>query len=448
VIDATLRDSRSTGTPPAHRIGGIGDEGTWLLAGPAADQGPEALSSHLTRLGSLCPFDRAGEYRTVLRQSGLRGRGGGGFPLAAKLDTAMLAPGEPMVVINASESEPASRKDWTLSTYRPHLVLDGGAVIAAVVGSSEVVIHLHRGAGAPVASLQRAIAERRSAGLPDPRWRLSLGPDGYVSGEASAIVSLLGGGEARPTFSAVPMAHRGPSGRPTVVSNAETTAHVGLLVRTGPHAWGAEGSSSSPGPQLVTLAGGAIDPGRVVEVAGEATIGEVLSATGHRHPPTAVLVGGYAGTWISGWAAWNTTFQREDLEVRGAGPGCGLLGILPEGHCGLAETARLVGYLAGETAGQCGPCVQGLPLLAEACQSLAAGTLRRRGLRRLCSLADVVDGGGACRHPDGAVRLIRSALKEFADDVTSHLRGDACSGSQRPPVFPLPEIDPSDRVWR
>ena len=115
---------------------------------------------------------------------------------------------------------------------------------------------------------------------------------------------------------------------------------------------------------------------------------------------------------------------------------------------GISETDRVLTFLASQTAGQCGPCVQGLPLLADGCRALAAGTLRRRGLRRLLSLADVVDGGGACRHPDGAVRLIRSALDGFADDVAGHLRGEACSGAQRPPVFPLPEVDPSDRVWR
>jgi NADH:ubiquinone oxidoreductase subunit F (NADH-binding) len=243
------------------------------------------------------------------------------------------------------------------------------------------------------------------------------------------------------------MAQRGPSGRPTLVNNAETVAQVAMLVRSGPAAWRAAGTPSSPGPQLVTLAGGIAQPGPVLEVVGTATMGMVLRATGLEYPPAAVLVGGYAGTWIRGHEAWNCWLDRDELGRLGASPGCGLIGVLPHGYCGLAETARLVEFLAGETAGQCGPCVRGLPDLAEACRSLADGTLRRRGLRRLLSLAGVVDGGGACSHPDGVVRLIRSALVAFADDVTRHLSGDICVSLGSGPVFPVPEVDAAGREW-
>jgi NADH:ubiquinone oxidoreductase subunit F (NADH-binding) len=448
MIDATLPSTEPVRLPRAHRLGNVGDRGMWLFAGPGADLGPESLTAHLVRVGRIEPFERADEYRAVLRESGLRGRGGGGFPLAAKLETARLAPGEPIVVINASESEPASHKDRTLATFRPHLLLDGAAVIAATTGCPTVSVHLHRGAAAPAASLRGAIAERRATGLADPRWELSFGPDRYVSGEASAIASLHAGGEARPVFSSVPMAHRGPSGRPTVVSNAETAAQAALLVRSGAQAWRAAGTPSSPGPQLITLTGGVPYPGQVVEVVGTATIGDVLLAVGYRQPPAGVLVGGYAGTWVTGWSAWSTLLDRDDLGRVGAGPGCGLLGVLPEGHCAVAETARLVAYLADETAGQCGPCVQGLPRLAASCRALAEGSLRRRGFHQMRALADLVDGGGACSHPDGVVRLIRSLLLQFEVDVADHLRGAPCAGASREAVFPLPGGALSDREWQ
>ncbi len=367
--------------------------------------------------------------------------------MAAKIDTALLAPGTPVVIINGSESEPASRKDGTILALRPHLVLDGAAVVAALAGSDEVVVHVHRGADRVASSLERAIADRRAAGLPDPRWKLSSGPNGYVTGEASAIASLLDGGEARPVFSAVPMAQQGPSGRPTLVNNAETVAHVAMLVRSGAGPWRAAGSPSSPGPQLVTLAGGVAQPGSVLEVVGTATMGMVLRVAGLERPPSAVLVGGYAGTWIRGHEAWNCWMDRDDLRRFGASPGCGLIGVLPQGYCGLAETSRLVEYLAGETAGQCGPCVRGLPQLADACRSLADGSLGRRGLRRLLSLAAVVDGGGACSHPDGVARLIRSALAAFADDVTLHISGHSCASSRSRRVFAVPEFDAAGREW-
>ena len=152
-----------------------------------------------------------------------------------------------------------------------------------------------------------------------------------------------------------------------------------------------------------------------------------------------MLVGGFAGTWVRGDEAWQTPFTRDSLRCVGAEPGCGLLGVLPHGACALVETARIVRYLAGESAGQCGTCVAGLPRLADACEALAAGTLRRRGERRMGALGDTVLGSGACGHPDAVVRLIRSTLAVFEDDVVGHLAGHPCRGSDHPPVFAVPE---------
>ncbi len=259
---------------------------------------------------------------------------------------------------------------------------------------------------------------------------------------------LLEGDEARPRFSAVPMAHRGPSGRPTVVNNAETMAHVGLMVHLGLREWQAGSRPSSPGSHLLTLTGGVDRPGHVVEVVGGASMGELLANAGVFAPPAAVLVGGYAGAWIDGAVAWRVPLDQEGLAAVGAALGCGLIGVLPHGACGLAETARLVEYLAGETAGQCGPCVHGLPRLSRALAALATGRMRRRGLRHLRSLLVTVDGSGACSHPDGAVRLVRSALRAFEADVASHLAGRPCTGSDGPSVLAVPPTNARDRAWR
>ena len=164
-----------------------------------------------------------------------------------------------------------------------------------------------------------------------------------------------------------------------------------------------------------------------------------LVTDGMSTPPAAVLVGGFAGTWLLGDDAWQTPFSRDALAVVGVQPGCGLLGVLPHGACGLTETARIVRYLAGESAGQCGTCVAGLPRLADSCESLAAGTFRKRGVRKMSALADTVLGSGACGHPDAVVRLIRSTLDVFEDDVVRHLAGHACRAADHAPVFAVPE---------
>ena len=433
---------------PGYAVGGLGDPGTWLLSGPDRSEGAEPYAGHLARFGSLPPLNGTAGLCSLLRESGLQGRGGGGFPLARKLEAAMLAPGEPLVLVNASESEPASRKDRTLCRHRPHLVLDGAAATAAMVGSSEVTVHVHRGSTAAHDGLVRAMGERRAAGATDPRWRISVGPDRYVSGESSAIASLVAGGEARPRFSEHPMATRGPSGRPTVVSNAETMAHLAFLLRSGPDFWRPGGTPEAPGSRLLTLTGSVPAPGQVLELVGRATIGEILSAAGLLAVPAAVLVGGYAGTWVDGATAWQTPFDPTALRCVGAHPGCGLIGVLPHGACGLTESARLARYLADESAGQCGPCVAGLPAIADSCEALALGSLRPRGLRRLHATADVTFGGGACAHPDGAVRLVRSALDVFEDDVARHLAGRPCRAADHPPVLSVPVVDPGREPWR
>ena len=282
-----------------YRVAPIGGAAGHIVAGPPVSEGPERLPSFLARCGAP-PTPGPGEVLDALRLSGLQGRGGGGFPLWRKVQAALDAPGHPMLVVNCSESEPASRKDWAVCSLRPHLMLEGAIHLAKVIGVDEVFVHLHRGATEPAGSLRCALHERAEVMTDDPAWHLSSGPQGYVSGEASAVVRYLHEGVALPVFSSVPMARRGPSGRPTVVCNAETVAHVAAIMRIGAEAWRSAGSESCPGPQLVTLAGAVPQPGSVVEVSGDVTIGEILWDAGVNDPPAAVLVGGYAGTWIGG----------------------------------------------------------------------------------------------------------------------------------------------------
>ena len=417
-------------TGAAGRCAELGDVAGFLFAGPPSGEGPETLAAHRVRVGT--PAARTDEeILTEIRASGLRGRGGGGFPLWRKLETARQADlysgREPLVVINCSESEPASRKDWTLCSYRPHSVLDGAAAIAKGLSARTVVIHLHGDASRPRRALRHALAERVSED--DPRWRISLGPGGYVAGEASAVARFLDSGVALPLFTTAPLAVSGPGGRPTIVSNAETAAQVAAILSVGAARWRAAGSSASPGPHLVTLRGAVPTPGRVLELLGAVTVGDVLADGGLASPPRGVLVGGYAGTWVRGEVAWSVPIEAGALREVRATLGCGLLGVLPHGDCAVALTAHLVGYLARESAGQCGPCVHGLPALAEGMGNLAAGTGGRRVLRRLHRCLEELPGSGACSHPDGVARLVASLLDVFEDDVARHRRGQPCASA-------------------
>ncbi len=421
-------------SPDAGYCAPLGGAGAVLLAGPTHTDGAEPLDEHLARVGPL-PDLTGDQVLSEVRAAGLVGRGGGGFPLWRKLEAALESGHTRVLIVNCSESEPASRKDRTLCSFRPHAVLDGAALIARVLGADEVVVHLHDSDASMLEALWTAVAERTT--LEDPRWNVSLGPGGYVAGEASAVARFVHEGTALPAFSSTPLARGGPSGRPTVVSNAETAAHVSAIARLGAARWRAAGSRSCPGPLLLTLTGAVDMPGLVVEQVGSTTIGGILGRAGVAEPPQAVLVGGYAGTWIRGEVAWHTLMDPEGLGALGAARGCGLLGVLPHGACGLAATARLVGYLAGESARQCGPCARGLPLLAEGMVALAEGERGRRAVRSLHRTAAALPGSGACSHPDGVARLVASALSVFDQDAARHRRGAACTGVRHPAVFPL-----------
>ena len=418
-----------------------GDPDAVLLAGPPADGGAATLAGHQDLWGAL-PTDRTA-ILTAIEESDLLGRGGGQFPAARKIRSVREAVARsghrPVVVVNASESEPASCKDDMLVRLRPHLVLDGAVIAARAVGATEVIIRLHGGRPGQRRSLQHALSERFRARLPDPMFRVSVGPDRYVAGESSAVIRALEGGVAVPRSGGAPIAHSGVHGRPTLLHNAETVAQMAVISRWGARRWHTAGPGRTEGPTLLTLHGAVADPGLVVEVTGPATIGQVLwEFAGWNRPPQAVLVGGYAGNWLPGHQIWHLPVSRSSLSAAGAPLGCGLLACLPENACPIRETARVVSWLAGQSAGQCGPCVLGLPSLAEVLGRLAAGRPRRRDRDRLRSLLYSVRGRGGCRHPDGVANLVISMLAAFQPDVARHAARQPCRDAEVPSCLPLP----------
>ena len=154
------------------------------------------------------------------------------------------------------------------------------------------------------------------------------------------------------------------------------------------------------------------------------------------------LVGGYHGAWLPLPEAAGVTLDRASLRRFGAAPGAGVLVALPADRCGLTETARIVGYLAAESAGQCGPCLNGLPRIAAALAELAGAGHRKQVRADLERWSRLVIGRGACSHPDGTVRFVRSALRVFAPEIDRHGRGQ-CAATNRKPFLPLPDRMPT-----
>ena len=185
-----------------------------------------------------------------------------------------------------------------------------------------------------------------------------------MAGQASAVVRWIQRGVPAPTATPPRLAQRGLRGAPTLVQNVETLAHLALIARYGAAWFRSAGTPAEPGTMLVTVLGAVREPG-VLEIGIGTPVGQVLEQAGGASAPLqALLLGGYFGTWVDAAEALDRPFSSAGLADLGAGPGAGLIAALPADACGLRETARLARYLAGESAGQCGPCRFGLPAIA------------------------------------------------------------------------------------
>lgn len=363
-----------------------------LLAG--LDRAPRLdRDAHLAMHG---PLPRYGpeELIGLADEIQLRGRGGAGFPFARKLRavtrSARGQDGMTAVVVNGSEGEPSCLKDTALLLHAPHLVLDGALLAAAALSAEDVVVAVTR--DDTEQSMREAVAERGPAGR---RVRVARLPERFVTGEGTAMINGLNGGPTLPSGKKVRTSERGLGGVPTLLSNTETFAQIAVAARLGAQDYCAAGLPTEPGTVLLTVAGAT-----VVEVPTGTSLAYVLELCG-TDPGQGVLVGGYHGRWLDPGSARIAQISRQSLRDFDAVLGAGAVLPLPEDTCPAGEVARVTRWMAKETAGQCGPCVRGLPALADV-------------------LEDAVRGGG------------RAALEA----VEARMRGSAAGGRAAIPTGP------------
>ncbi|HSS92667.1 MAG TPA: NADH-ubiquinone oxidoreductase-F iron-sulfur binding region domain-containing protein [Candidatus Dormibacteraeota bacterium] len=391
--------------------------GPRLLAGPDMRSGPESYLDHIRRLGT--PNLGGKPLIEALAHSGLTGRGGASFPVGHKWKAvAAVSRGSAVVIANGAEGEPQSYKDRLLMATRPHLILDGAFLAARSLHAGQVVVYVGEEHQVAWAAMSRALSERPDA---EKRTaRMAGAPHRYVAGESSAAVHLVDAGVATPTTTPPHPRERGVAGAPTLVQNVETLAHIALIARYGAEWYRSAGRRGAAGTVMITIAGGVKTPG-VLEVEAGTTVEEAVAmAGGVTEPAAAVLIGGYFGSWVPAASAWELPLDGAALRDRGLSLGCGVIGVQPAGRCGVCDTARIMRYLAQESSSQCGPCFFGLRALSESCSRVAERGANRDDLARLKRWAIEVHGRGACKHPDGAVTFLRSALSTFADEFASH----------------------------
>jgi NADH:ubiquinone oxidoreductase subunit F (NADH-binding)/ferredoxin len=397
------------------------------------------LTTHYQVFGSL-PRLTADQLIGMAEQVDLRGRGGAAFPVARKvksvLETARRRKRKTVVLVNGSEGEPGSAKDRMLMLRSPYLVLGGALVAARALQAREIVFGVTR------PDVARSVSSAAQA-EPDLRRlvRVVQVPDRFVTGEGGALVNALNGKAALPPGRKVLPSDYGVDDLPTMLSNAETYAQIAVLAMLGPEGYASTGTADEPGTYLLTVGGSAERPA-VVEVPAGLPLGEVLDlclAT----PWEGVLVGGYHGMWLPTETAYNTPVSRGGLTSVGGVLGTGIVLPLGEGTCPLGEVARVAGYLANQSSGQCGPCKLGLPSIARALTALADGSGGVDALDTARRGAAAVRGRGACAHPDGVFRFVLSAIDVFTDDLAAHLFRGTC-GRRVQGILPLAPAERSD----
>src|ERR1700728_1528905 len=365
------------------------------------------LAAHNEIFGPL-PRLSAEDLVAIASQVDLRGQGGAACPFARKLkavvDAAKRTDQPTIVVVNATEGEPGSFKDKMLMIRSPYLILSGAALVAEALGAEEVIIGV---AGNELANRSIEAAIAAEPGLRS-MMRVVQQPDRFISGEAGALVRGINGKKPVPPGRKTLASDKGVADLPTLLSNASTFAQIAVLALLGPDRFAAVGVPDEPGTVLLSVSCSAKQPAGV-ECPTGIPLGAVLDIC-QAPAGDGVLVGGYHGMWLDAETGYQVSVGREGLASAGGTFGSGIVLALGDGTCPLGEVSRIASYLAGESAGQCGPCKLGLPAIARALAAIVDGSWCMDALELARRSAAGVKGRGACSHHDGEASVVLCAL--------------------------------------
>jgi len=368
--------------------------------------------------------------------AGLRGRGGAAFPLARKILTVREGSATPILVANGEEGEPSSVKDKWLMRHRPHLVLDGVRLAAAMIGAQRAYIYISDTDSAN--SIKHALEEFDSEGWNDLFVEVHLVEPAYVAGEETAAVRSINGGPALPSDKPPRPFERGVDDRPTQISNVETLSNLPLIHAHGGVWYRMEGTGDSTGTFLMTLTTPAETV--LIELPFGVTLREVLAWRGYTSGVSGVLMGGYFAGLASA-RILDVALDYGSVAAAGSGLGCGAIGVFDGGTCPVTVAAGVLRYFAVHNAGQCGSCFNGTSAMAAVVDGLRRGLTREEDLERLRHWTHDLRGRGACGTLDGATNAAATLLREFPKLVVSHLDGicPSCTaaGDNVPPPFSI-----------
>ena len=401
----------------------------WTLASYQRSGGYEALKTALR----MQPADVV----TAVKDSGLRGRGGAGFPTGMKWSfIPQDNPNPKYLVVNADESEPGTCKDIPLMLASPHTLVEGVIIASYAIRASTAFIYVRGEVLHVVRRLQQAVQEAKDAGFIgsnilgtgyDLDVVVHAGAGAYICGEETALLDSLEGRRGQPRLRPPFPAVAGLYGCPTVINNVESIASVPAIIKNGADWFGSMGTEKSKGMTLYSLSGHVTRPGQYEAPLG-ITLRQLLDLAG------GVREGHTLKFWTPGGSS-TPLLTAEHLDVpldyEGVGAAGSMLGtkalqIFDETTCVVRSVLRWTEFYKHESCGKCTPCREGTWWLVQILERLEAGKGSEEDLDTLLDLSDNITGRSFCALADGATAPITSSIQHFKDEYLAHFENGAC----------------------
>jgi NADH-quinone oxidoreductase subunit F len=435
-----------TGERSVNLRGSYGPARDHLLTGLFGTEGLHKLSVYKENGGfsslrkaifDMTPDEIAAEVKT----SGLRGRGGAGFPTGTKWGfIPKNVPGPKYVVVNGDEAEPGTTKDRYIMENSPHMLLEGIMIACFAIGAHQAWIYLRGEYDGPFRMLTAAIAELREDGLLGDRpfdrdYPLDIGiyrgHGAYICGEETALLESLEGHRpqprARPPFPAV----KGAWGRPTLINNVETLSTVPWIVKHGGAEYAKFGKGTAKGTRLVSVSGNVQNPG-VYEIEIGISFRDVIMGLAGGPPPgrqvKAFWPGGCSAPVLPGDWGLDVSTDLDEVARAGSMAGSGGIIVMDDTHCMVKAARRLLQFYAGESCGKCTPCRVGGDWALRTYDRVLAGQGSEVELGIFDSIQESLQNGRClCALGDSAGFVIASTMKHYRSEYEEHCIEHRCS---------------------
>jgi len=415
---------------------------------------PESIKEYIARDGyfALAKVLRMTPAQVIdlVKKSGLRGRGGAGFPTGLKWEFAAKANGNPKyVVCNADEGDPGAFMDRSTIEGDPHRVLEGMAIAGYAIGASQGYVYVRAEYPLAVDRLYKAIDQAREYGLLGNNILgsdfsfdidLRLGAGAFVCGEETALLNSVMGKRGEPRPRPPFPANSGLWGKPTVINNVETLANLPTIIRKGPEWFASMGTEKSKGTKVFALAG-KINNNGLAEVPMGTTIGEIVFDIGGGIPKgkrfKAVQTGGPSGGCIPAQYL-NTPVDYESLASLGTIMGSGGFIVMDEDTCMVDLAKFFLEFVQSESCGKCAPCRIGTRRMLEILQRITRGEGREEDIDLLVELGESIKESALCGLGQTAPNPVLSTIKYFREEYEAHIKDKKCPASVCAALFNAP----------